>query len=109
MLRAQEALGVPGHVMFEECSGEVGDALGPDVMKSVKHLIPDVLASLPLLLYQGGAWRNLCHICIWAPLQHCAMHGMMSPAVPPAKHPDNHACRRGGCPGWPCEQRALDT
>jgi vitellogenic carboxypeptidase-like protein len=51
---AQEALGVPEHVSFEECSEEVGDALGPDVMKSVKHLIPDILASLPLLLYQGA-------------------------------------------------------
>ena len=54
MWHVQEALGVPEHVTFQECSAEVGDALGPDVMKSVKHLVPDILASLPLLLYQGG-------------------------------------------------------
>ncbi len=50
---AQEALGVPKHIVYESCSDKVGDALGPDVMKSVKHLIPDILAALPMLLYQG--------------------------------------------------------
>jgi vitellogenic carboxypeptidase-like protein len=38
---------------FEACSAEVADAMGPDVMKSVKHLIPDILAHIPMLLYQG--------------------------------------------------------
>lgn len=51
----QEALGVPKDIVYESCSDKVADALGPDVMKSVKHLIPDILAALPLLLYQGEA------------------------------------------------------
>ena len=51
----QEVLGVPEDVHFLECSDKVGAALGPDVLKSVKHLVPDILASLPLLLYQGRA------------------------------------------------------
>ncbi|BDA47762.1 probable serine carboxypeptidase CPVL [Coccomyxa sp. Obi] len=51
----KEALGVPKHIVYESCSDKVGDALGPDVMKSVKHLIPDILAALPMLLYQGQA------------------------------------------------------
>ncbi len=49
----QEVLGVPQHIHFESCSEKVGNALGPDVMKSVKPLIPDILSSVPLLLYQG--------------------------------------------------------
>lgn len=54
---AQEALGVPKHIVYESCSEKVGNALGPDVMKSVKHLIPDILAALPMLLYQGRVMR----------------------------------------------------
>ena len=46
---------MPKDVRFLECSDKVGAALGPDVLKSVKHLVPDILASLPLLLYQGKA------------------------------------------------------
>jgi hypothetical protein len=49
----QEVLGVPSNIVYESCSERVGDALGPDVMKSVKYLIPDILSALPLLLYQG--------------------------------------------------------
>lgn len=49
----QKVLGVPEDMVFESCSEEVGEALGPDVMKSVKPLIPDILRSMPLLLYQG--------------------------------------------------------
>lgn len=33
---AQEALGVPANMTFVSCSPEVGDVLGPDVMKSTK-------------------------------------------------------------------------
>ena len=44
---------MPQHVKFESCSETVGNALGPDVMKSVKPLIPDILQSVPVLLYQG--------------------------------------------------------
>ncbi|KAL3157467.1 hypothetical protein ABBQ32_011934 [Trebouxia sp. C0010 RCD-2024] len=49
----QEALGVKPGTKFEGCSERVAEALGPDVMKSVKDLIPDLLAALPVLLYQG--------------------------------------------------------
>ena len=39
---------------FKACSDEVGEALGPDGMKSVVHLIPDMLqAGLPILIYEG--------------------------------------------------------
>lgn len=38
---------------FISCSDKVAAALGPDVMKTVKPLIPDLLAALPVLLYQG--------------------------------------------------------
>lgn len=47
------ALGVPEDITFESCSSAVGAALGEDVMKSIAHLVPDVLRELPLLLYQG--------------------------------------------------------
>ncbi len=69
MCGLQEALGVPSDIVYESCSEKVGDALGPDVMKSVKHLIPDILASLPLLLYQGktslhGRPSNCMSYCV---------------------------------------------
>jgi vitellogenic carboxypeptidase-like protein len=38
---------------FQSCSDAVGEALGADVMRSVKALLPDLLAAYPLLLYQG--------------------------------------------------------
>ena len=57
---------MPEHVKFEECSEEVGNALGPDVMKSVKHLIPDILASLPLLLYQGAHQVPILRTALWS-------------------------------------------
>lgn len=46
---------------FEGCSGRVAEALGPDVMKSVKALIPDLLAALPVLLYQGVSGWHICN------------------------------------------------
>lgn len=49
----KQALGVKEGVGFVSCSEEVGRVLGPDVMKSVKYLIPDLLERYPLLLYQG--------------------------------------------------------
>ena len=54
----QKVLGVPEDIHFESCSEKVGNALGPDVMKSAKPLIPDILSSVPLLLYQG--------LCSWS-------------------------------------------
>jgi hypothetical protein len=49
----QEALNVKPNTTFVGCSDKVAAVLGPDVMKSVKSLIPDLLAALPVLLYQG--------------------------------------------------------
>ncbi|KAK9864784.1 hypothetical protein WJX84_011664 [Apatococcus fuscideae] len=52
-LEVKEALGAAKHIRFESCSDHIGAILGPDVMKSVLYLLPDVLRSVPLLLYQG--------------------------------------------------------
>ena len=52
-LVVQEALHVKPNTTFVSCSEKVGAVLDPDVMKSVKPLIPDLLAALPVLLYQG--------------------------------------------------------
>lgn len=49
----QAALGVPEDVEFVSCSDEVAVAMGPDVMRSVLHLVPDVVEAMPVLLYQG--------------------------------------------------------
>lgn len=49
----QAALGVAPGLEFQSCSDAVGEALGGDVMRSVKALLPDLLAAYPLLLYQG--------------------------------------------------------
>ena len=53
----QEALNVKPNTTFVGCSDKVAAVLGPDVMKSVKSLIPDLLAALPVLLYQG---QSIC-------------------------------------------------
>ena len=63
----QKVLGVPEDFVFESCSDKVGVALGPDVMKSVEPLIPDILQSVPLLLYQGKVVHSLQVL----PLQEC--------------------------------------
>ena len=58
-LQLQAALNVKPNTTFVGCSDKVASALGPDVMKSVKHLMPDLLAWLPILLYQGAVgWQN---------------------------------------------------
>jgi hypothetical protein len=57
---------VPPEVQFDSCSEQVGAALGRDVMKSVKHLIPDLLDALPLLLFQGGLGCGLLILHAWA-------------------------------------------
>ncbi|GAB4820079.1 hypothetical protein N2152v2_007125 [Parachlorella kessleri] len=49
----KELLGVPTDLQYESCSERVGEALGRDVMKSVKYLIPDLLDALPIFLVQG--------------------------------------------------------
>lgn len=49
----KDALRADRNTTFVGCDPEVARALAPDVMKSVKHLIPDLLAHLPVLLYQG--------------------------------------------------------
>lgn len=48
----KEALGVDRRTQYVSCSPAVAEAMGPDVMRSVKHLLPDILERLPVLLYQ---------------------------------------------------------
>ena len=54
----QEALRVKPNTKFVGCSDKVASALAPDVMKTVKPLIPDLLSALPVLLYQGTPELN---------------------------------------------------
>lgn len=62
LLQLQEALQVKPNTKFEGCSSKVAAALGPNFMKSVKYLIPDLLSALPVLLYQGlsDSCMNTC-------------------------------------------------
>lgn len=62
---------------FEGCSERVAEALGPDVMKSVKDLIPDLLAALPVLLYQGVSAWLICDIHL---AFRCSNHEIVLPA-----------------------------
>lgn len=39
-------------VAYASCSESVMRVMGPDTMRSAAHLVDDVLAQLPLLLYQ---------------------------------------------------------
>eukprot|EP00884_Botryococcus_braunii_P019093 jgi/Botrbrau1/5868/Bobra.0366s0047.1 len=48
----QEALGAR-NITFVACSSDVERVLGPDVMKTVAPLIPEILEHVPLLLFQG--------------------------------------------------------
>ncbi len=63
----QAGLGAQKDITFVGCSEEVNRILSPDVMKSVKHLFPDLLATMPVLLYQGKHWVLLrcmrCRTC----------------------------------------------
>jgi len=61
----QEALNVKPNTTFVGCSDKAASVLGPDVMKSVKPLIPDLLAALPVLLYQGQLVSLIpfCPVC----------------------------------------------
>ncbi len=52
--RAQAALGVPADKEWIRKSEPVRKALAGEVMRSVAHLFPDLLARLPVLLYQGA-------------------------------------------------------
>lgn len=49
----QAALGVAEDVDFTSCSAQVAESMGPDVMRSVLHLLPDIVEAMPVLLYQG--------------------------------------------------------
>lgn len=51
--QVKQALGIDADTTFESCSQQVDKVLGPDVMKSVKYLLPDLLDRYPVLLYQG--------------------------------------------------------
>lgn len=46
-------MGVKADINFTSCSDVVDRILQPDVMRDVADLIPDLLAELPVLLYQG--------------------------------------------------------
>ena len=47
-------MGALKSIRFKACSEVVDAALGPDMMKSVVRLIPDILqAGLPILIYEG--------------------------------------------------------
>ncbi|KAF8072930.1 SCPL50 [Scenedesmus sp. PABB004] len=46
-------VGAPADIVYAACSKEVDAAMGHDVMKSVAGLVPDILASSHLMLYQG--------------------------------------------------------
>lgn len=50
---------------FTSCSEKVAAALGPDVMKTVKPLIPDLLNAMPVLLYQGESSCYVYMHCAW--------------------------------------------
>ncbi|KXZ46405.1 hypothetical protein GPECTOR_44g8 [Gonium pectorale] len=49
----KEALRALPNITYVSCSDAVRAAMGADVMRSVKHLLPDILARIPVLLYQG--------------------------------------------------------
>jgi hypothetical protein len=43
---------------YTSCSKVVGELMGEDTMQSVKHLVPDLLRHLPVLMYQVGVRRG---------------------------------------------------
>jgi carboxypeptidase C (cathepsin A) len=49
----KEAMGAHPGVKYVSCSKVVGDKMAADTMQSVRHLLPDVLEHMPVLLYQG--------------------------------------------------------
>ncbi|GIL55967.1 hypothetical protein Vafri_11432 [Volvox africanus] len=49
----KEAMRADPTVNYSSCSDTVRDAMAADVMRSVKYLISDLLAHIPVLLYQG--------------------------------------------------------
>lgn len=51
--RVKAAMGADTAVNYSSCSAVVADFMANDTMQSVKKLIPDLLAHLPVLLYQG--------------------------------------------------------
>ncbi|XP_042475045.1 serine carboxypeptidase-like 50 [Macadamia integrifolia] len=51
--QVKDALGVDKSLVWEECSGVVGDALHDDVMKSVKFMVEELVKKSKVLLYQG--------------------------------------------------------
>lgn len=79
----QEALGVPPFLRFESCSERVGKVLGADVMKSVADLVPDLLAALPMLLFQGapGGGENAegCALACLLPLRPWQCNAALHP------------------------------
>ncbi|KAI5677145.1 hypothetical protein M9H77_08095 [Catharanthus roseus] len=52
-LEVKKALGAKENITFEVCSDAVGEALGDDVMKSVKYMVEYLVKNSKVLLYQG--------------------------------------------------------
>ncbi|GIL55970.1 hypothetical protein Vafri_11432, partial [Volvox africanus] len=50
--QVKEAMRADPTVNYSSCSDTVRDAMAADVMRSVKYLISDLLAHIPVLLYQ---------------------------------------------------------
>lgn len=49
----KDNINAPRNIVYESCSKEVDRIIGHDVMKSVAHLVPDIIARSHVLLYQG--------------------------------------------------------
>lgn len=80
---------MPPFLRFESCSERVGKVLGTDVMKSVADLVPDLLAALPMLLFQGAPegggrmrrgvrWRACCHSALGNAMLRCILSADMA-------------------------------
>ena len=79
----QAVLGASKPLRFKACSGEVEAALKPDRMKSVVHLVPDLLqAGLPILIYEGASLSRLvsAFLALIILLRSCALHRLTVPA-----------------------------
>ncbi|GAX77586.1 hypothetical protein CEUSTIGMA_g5030.t1 [Chlamydomonas eustigma] len=49
----KEAMSAHPDLNYVSCNKVVGEKMAADTMQSVKHLLPDVLEHIPVLLYQG--------------------------------------------------------
>lgn len=49
----KDNINAPRHIEYQSCSKEVDGIMGHDVMKSVAHLVPDLITFSHVMLYQG--------------------------------------------------------